>query len=109
MDYISALSNAYSANSRKVWDFVNSVKSCCQSSPPLNSSGNCISDDIEKATIFNEYFNSVFKTVPAYNFCMSLYSVMKRLLIPHQRMFLKNLAIYNTINPVVQIIYWFNC
>ena len=59
-NYISALSNSYSANAKKFWNFVNSVKTCRQPPPPLNHSGRFISDDLEKASIFNEYFNSVF-------------------------------------------------
>ena len=61
-DYISSLSNSYSVSAKKFWNFVNSVKGCRQPPPPLNCSGKLISDDLEKATIFNEYFNSVFTT-----------------------------------------------
>ena len=58
-DYISALS---SANAKKFWNFVNSMKRIRQPPPPLNHSGAFISDDTEKASIFNEYFNLVFTT-----------------------------------------------
>ena len=52
MDYIhiSSLSNSYSANANKFWNFVNSIKGCHQSPPPLNSLGNYVSDDVEKVT-----------------------------------------------------------
>ena len=62
VDYISALSVSYSANAKKFWNFVNSVKGFHQSPPPLSISGNHVSDDVEKATAFNQYFNSVFTT-----------------------------------------------
>ena len=40
------------------------MKSCHQPPPPppLDHSGKFISDDLEKAIVFNEYFNSVFTT-----------------------------------------------
>ena len=60
-DCISALSNYYFTNAKKLWNFVNSVKGCCQPPPPpLNHSGKFISDDLEKATVFNKYFQLSF-------------------------------------------------
>ena len=52
------MSASYSSNSKELWNFNNSVKA----PPPLSQSGQFISDHDKKASIFNQYFNSVFST-----------------------------------------------
>ena len=53
-DYISASSSSCTANAKKFWNFVNSVKNCYQPPPPLKHSGKFISDNHEKASVFNQ-------------------------------------------------------
>ena len=62
-------------NPKKFWNFLNSVKGRRHPIPPLKQNDALISDDSDKATIFNKYFHSVFtvencKDVP--NLCQSL-------------------------------------
>ena len=68
IDYISSLSASSSINSKRFWNFIKSVKGHHQPPPPLNHKGEFISDDFEKASIFNQYFNSVFTSENCSNF-----------------------------------------
>ena len=56
--HVSNLSSSYFVNSKKLWNFLNSVN--CHPVPPLKHNGTLISDDYDKASIFNRYFHSVF-------------------------------------------------
>jgi len=60
--YISTLSNSCTADAKKFWNFVNSVKNFFRPPPPLNHLGQFTSDNNEKASVFNDYFDSVFTT-----------------------------------------------
>lgn len=52
--------SSYFTNSKKFWNFLNSVKGCHHPVPPLEHNSSFISDNTNKASIFNEYFHSIF-------------------------------------------------
>ena len=58
--YVSNLSSSYLVNSKKFWNFLNSMKGRRHPIPPLKQSDALISDDYDKASVFNRYFHSVF-------------------------------------------------
>ena len=58
--HVSNLSSSYFVNSKKFWNFLNSVKGRRHPVPPLKHNDTLISDDYDKALIFNRYFHSVF-------------------------------------------------
>jgi len=58
--YVSNLSSSYFVSSKKFWNFLNSVKGRCHPVPPLKQNDTVVSDDYDKASIFNRYFHSVF-------------------------------------------------
>jgi len=90
-DYISAVSTSYSSNT----NFINSVKGYHHSPPPLSHSGQFISDDNEKASRFNQYFNSVFTNTNIKSLHDSIYFHPKLIntITLHQPMFTRNLLI----------------
>ena len=47
-------------NPKKFWSWVNASKGYREPIPTLNYEGSIISDDVTKATCFNNYFSSVF-------------------------------------------------
>ena len=54
------MSKSYFANSKKFWNFLNSIKRRHHLIPPLKHNDSLVSDDSGKATIFNQFFHSVF-------------------------------------------------
>ena len=50
----------YFKNSKKFWNFLNSVKGSCTPIPPLKYDDYLITNDSVKANTFNQYFHSVF-------------------------------------------------
>ena len=50
----------YFANSKKFWNFLNSIKGRRHPIPPLKHNDSLVSNDSGKATIFNQFFHSVF-------------------------------------------------
>ena len=48
------------SNPKQFWRWINSVKGYRNPIPPLHDSGNTITEDREKASLFNHYFCSVF-------------------------------------------------
>ena len=58
--HVSNLSSLHFVNSKKFWNFLNSVKGRRHPIPPLKQNDTLISDDYDKASIFNRYFHSVY-------------------------------------------------
>ena len=61
--YVSDISTHYFMNSKKFWNFLNSVKVCRHPIPPLKQKLMMLKVLMTlhaKATIFNKYFHSVF-------------------------------------------------
>ena len=55
-----AISLDCNKNSKKFWSWVNASKGYREPIPTLSFEGSIISDDVTKATCFNNYFSSVF-------------------------------------------------
>ena len=58
--HVTNLSKSYFVNSKKFWNFLNSIKGRCHTIPVLKHNDLLVSDDSNKATIFNKFFHSVF-------------------------------------------------
>ena len=58
--HVTNLSKLYFANSKKFWNFLNSIKGRHHPIPPLKHSDSSVSNDSSKANIFNQFFHSVF-------------------------------------------------
>jgi len=50
--HVANLSKSYFANSKKFWNFLNSIKGRCHPIPPLKHNDSIISDDSEKSQNF---------------------------------------------------------
>ena len=57
---VANLSKSYFANSKKFWNFLNSINWRHHPIPPLKHNDSLVLDDSCKATIFNQFFHSVF-------------------------------------------------
>ena len=58
--FTESLCNNFCKKSRKFWNWVNASKGRCNPIPALTDNGLKITNDTEKAGIFNRYFHSVF-------------------------------------------------
>ena len=59
-DTIAHVNNLSTSKPKKFWSFLNYIKSRRHPIPPLKDNDALVSDDTDKATIFNKYFHSIF-------------------------------------------------
>ena len=81
-----SVSASYHSNPKRFWRWINLVKRFRTPIPPLSHTGHNISDDAEKANVFNQYFCSVF-TKEVYHTLMTLNQKSHQLLLLIQLQF----------------------
>ena len=59
-NYADDVSSAVYTNPKLFWKWIQTSRGCRHPIPPLNHAGSIITSDSQRATIFNEYFSSVF-------------------------------------------------